>query len=215
MASHELKTPLTSLKAYLQIVSKKLNPLNDSFITNTLLKAGNQVNRMTDLIHGFLDLSKLESGKLQLKIKEFDINKLIEDTIAETSVISPGNIIIFKPNDPIIVNADIEKIGQVIGNYLSNAIKYSDKESIIKVISSKANGYAKVLVIDEGIGIKAKDQEKLFQRFYRVESDKMKNISGFGIGLYLASEIIQRHKGKIGVKSEDGRGSSFYFMLPV
>ncbi|WP_299590920.1 ATP-binding protein [Mucilaginibacter sp.] len=214
MASHELKTPLTSIKAYVQILAKKLSASNDDFVNNILLKTGNQVNKMTDLIHAFLDLSKLESGKLQLKITTFDINKVIEDTIAETSLLSASRKIEFVQKKELTVSADSEKISQVISNFLSNAFKYSDKGTPISVTSAQQNDSIRVSVTDKGIGIKPRDQEKLFQRFYRVESDKVKNISGFGIGLYLASEIIQRHKGTIGVESEEDMGATFYFTLP-
>jgi two-component system CheB/CheR fusion protein len=215
MASHELKTPLTSIKAYIQILAKRLASSGDGFVNSTLVKAGNQVNKMTDLIHAFLDLSRLESGKLQLKITDFDINKLVEETISETSLLSPGRAVYFKPKGELIVHADHEKIGQVISNFLSNALKYSDKETTITITAAKENDNIKVSVADKGIGIKTKDQEKLFQRFYRVEGDKMKNISGFGIGLYISREIIQRHKGAIGVESEEGKGATFYFTLPI
>ncbi len=215
MASHELKTPLTSIKAYIQVLSKKMSESNDGFINTALSKAGYQVNKMSDLIHGFLDLSKLESGKLQLKLQNFDINGLIKDTITDFCTLSPGYVINFNRRKVIIVKADKEKIEQVISNFLSNAVKYSDKGSKISIKSKKTGGSVCVSVTDEGIGIKAKDQEKLFQRFYRVESEKMKNISGFGIGLYLASEIVQRHKGKIWVESKEDEGSTFYFSLPL
>lgn len=214
MASHELKTPLTSIKAYIQILAKRLASSGDSFVNGTLVKAGNQVNKMTDLIHAFLDLSRLESGKLQLKLSDFDINKLIDEAIAESSLLTSGRTILFKPKGKLMVHADHEKIGQVISNFLSNALKYSDKDTTITVTAAKEKDKVKVSVIDEGIGIRPKDQEKLFQRFYRVECDKMKNISGFGIGLYISREIIQRHKGTIGVESEEGKGSTFTFALP-
>lgn len=214
MASHELKTPLTSLKAYIQMLSKRLASSKDSFVTNSLLKAGQQVNKMTDLIYGFIDLSKLEPGKLQLRLQDFELNKLIKDCIADSKQ-ATGRPVVFNAEETITVRADKEKIGQVIDNFLSNAIKYSNKGSAITIISKKLKNSVKVSVTDEGIGIKPKDQEKLFQRFYRVESAPMKNISGFGIGLYLANEIIQLHKGKIGVKSEEGTGSTFYFSLPL
>ncbi|HVW98759.1 MAG TPA: ATP-binding protein [Mucilaginibacter sp.] len=215
MASHELKTPLTSIKAYLQILAKKMSESEDNFLNVTLARAGNQVTKMTDLIHSFLDLSKIESGKLQLKITEFDISTLIEHTVADVMLLNPGRVVKYIPAGELIVKADVEKIGQVISNLVSNALKYSDKEDEIKIIAESTVDCVKVSVIDQGIGIRAKDQEKLFQRFYRVESEKMKNISGFGIGLYISSEIIQRHKGNIGVKSEEGRGATFYFTLPV
>jgi len=215
MASHELKTPLTSLKAYLQILLKKMEAGNDSFVINALSKADYQVDKMTNLIHSFLDISRLEPGKLQLKAKEFEINKLIEETITDIRHNTHSHLINFGELEKFFVNADKEKIGQVISNFLSNAIKYSDKGSIITVSSKRINDSVQVSVTDEGIGIRHRDQEKLFQRFFRVENDKMKTISGFGIGLYLASEIIQRHKGQIWVESEEGQGSTFYFSLPL
>jgi len=215
MASHELKTPLTSLKAYIQLLTKKLAGTDDAFISNALIKAGNQVNKMADLIYGFLDLSRLEPGKLQLKIQQFDMNKLIANVIAETNPVNYTHSIIFKPHGELNVNADRDKIGQVISNFLSNAIKYSPKESTVTLSAKIAGDNVLVAVADKGIGVKLKDQEKIFQRFYRAESDHIKTISGFGIGLYLASEIIQRHKGKIWVESEEDKGSTFYFSLPL
>ena len=215
MASHELKTPLTSLKAYIQLLIKRLAASEDSFVTSSLLKASYQVNKMTDLIYGFIDLSKLEPGKLQLSLQDFDPNELIKRCIADTNQTSPGHIITFEPLGEINVRADKEKISQVIGNFLSNAIKYSNKNCRITVSSKKLKNNLIISVTDEGIGIQEKDQEKLFQRFYRVENSRMKNISGFGIGLYLSSEIIQLHKGTIGVESGAGKGSTFYFSLPL
>ena len=114
-----------------------------------------------------------------------------------------------------MVHADRERIGQVINNFLSNAIKYSPKNSTINIIIKTCEKEIQVSVSDKGIGIKPKDQEKLFQRFYRVDNDEIKNITGFGIGLYLASEIIQRHKGKIWAISEENKGSTFSFSLPI
>ena len=215
MASHELKTPLTSLKAYIQLLEKKITREGDPFINNELVKAGNQVNKMADLVYGFLDLSRLESGKLQVKIQPFDINELITEIITETLLVSYHHQIVFNPGKTIIINADRERIGQVVSNFLSNAIKYSPKESTITVSSGVFDNNVQVSVSDTGIGIRYKDQEKLFQRFYRVENENIKTISGFGIGLYLASEIIQRHKGKIWVESKEGQGSTFSFSLPL
>jgi two-component system sensor histidine kinase VicK len=215
MASHELKTPLTSLKAYIQLLDAKLAGSADPFIHTALLKSGNQVNKMTALVHSFLDLSKLEPGKLQLKRQHFDINKLIEEAIAERLIITNTHVINFHPSEVPNVNADREKIGQVISNFISNAIKYSRKGSVVTLRNDVAGDNVCVSVTDDGIGIKLKDHEKIFHRFYRAEDDDMKNISGFGIGLYLSSEIIQSHKGKIWVKSNEGKGSTFYFSLPL
>jgi two-component system, OmpR family, sensor histidine kinase VicK len=215
MASHELKTPLTSLKAYLQLLENKLNGISDPFIKTAVVKCGTQVNKMTALIHSFLDISKLEPGKLQLKREIFDINKLISDTIAESRILSNTHVLIFDNPGEVCVDADREKTGQVISNFISNAIKYSAKGSEVFLYSQTVDNDIIVSVKDEGIGIRLKDQDKIFQRFYRAEDDDMRNVTGFGIGLYLSSEIIQRHKGKIWVKSEEGKGSTFYFSLPL
>ncbi|MGN6181296.1 MAG: PAS domain-containing sensor histidine kinase [Mucilaginibacter sp.] len=215
MASHELKTPLTSLKAYIQLLAQKLGKTNDPFISNALNRANNQANKMAALIYGFLDLSRLESGRLQVKLQTFDINKLIADMITEANMVNYNHQIVFKPLAYTPVNADIDRIGQVISNFLSNAIKYSPSGSTITVEVKTIDNDVQVSVADTGIGIKPKDQEKIFQRFYRVENEQIKIISGFGIGLYLASEIIQRHKGKIWVESYENEGSVFFFSLPL
>jgi len=214
MASHELKTPLTSIKSYIQVLSKKLAANNDAFVDNALSKANNQVNKMTDLIHGFLDLSKLESGKLQLKPELFDMNKLLGDSIAELLLSTYSHTIIFNDSNILNVTGDKEKLGQVIGNFLSNAVKYSAKGTKIMVNSTITDGFVIVAVTDEGVGIKLKDHKKVFHRFYRVDNEKIKNVSGFGIGLYLSAEIVQSHKGKIWVESTEGVGSTFYFSIP-
>jgi len=215
MASHELKTPLTSLKAYLQLMETKLSGTTDPFVKTAVVKSGNQVNKMTALIHGFLDLSRLEPGKLKLIRTTFDINSLIEEVLNESRILSNSHSIRFESSYEVNINADRAKIGQVISNLVNNAIKYSKKGSYVILQCEVGDENVVVSVTDEGIGIKPKDQEKIFQRFYRAEEDEQRNISGFGIGLYLSSEIIQRHKGKIWVKSVEGEGSTFYFSLPV
>lgn len=215
MASHELKTPLTSLKAYIQLLEIKLASSKDAIVVTALGKALNQVNKMAALIHGFLDLSRIEPGKLQLKKQPFDINQLVAECIADSRTISATHHLKFNCSEQIQVNADRQKISQVLNNFISNAIKYSPKGSSVTIQCTVADGCAEISVKDEGIGIKPKDQEKVFQRFYRADNDDMRHVAGFGIGLYLSSEIIQRHKGKIWVKSEEDKGSTFYFSLPL
>lgn len=215
MASHELKTPLTSLKAYIQLLLANVTRNGDSFLLNALQKSENQINKMTKLIYGFLDMSKLESGKLMLEPQEFDLNNLIQEVVADNRPIAQSHTISFNEGPPVLLTADREKIGQVINNFISNAIKYSPKQTDVKVVVEKSRGQLKVSVIDEGIGIKLKDQQNIFQRFYRVEDESTKGFSGFGIGLYLSAEIIELHKGKIGVQSEEGQGAEFYFVLPA
>ncbi|MDB5285091.1 MAG: hypothetical protein JWR05_40 [Mucilaginibacter sp.] len=215
MASHELKTPLTSLKAYIQLLLLNARRIGDSFLVNALEKSDSQISKMTKLIHGFLDMSKLESGKLTLNKEVFDLTKLIEEIIGDSRPISQGHDIVFENRSVIKVNADREKIGQVISNFISNAIKYSPKSTSVVVELTSTDNSVKIAVKDNGIGIKEIDQQNIFQRFYRVENESTKGFSGFGIGLYLSAEIINLHSGKIGVYSKEGKGSTFYFTLPI
>ncbi|MDB5063520.1 MAG: hypothetical protein JWP67_3363 [Mucilaginibacter sp.] len=215
MASHELKTPLTSLKAYIQLLLLNARRTGDSFLVNALEKSDSQISKMTKLIHGFLDMSKLESGKLTLNMEVFDITKLIEEIIGDSRPISQGHDIVFENRSVINVNADREKIGQVISNFISNAIKYSPKNTSVVVELTTTDDSVKIAVKDNGIGIKQTDQQNIFQRFYRVQNESTKGFSGFGIGLYLSAEIINLHSGKIGVYSEAGKGSTFFFTLPI
>ncbi|TSD63475.1 PAS domain S-box protein [Inquilinus sp. KBS0705] len=215
MASHELKTPLTSLKAYIQLLIANAKRSGDSFLLNALEKSENQINKMTRLIYGFLDLSKLESGKLQLNPEIFDLNQLIEEMVADSLPIAQGHGIVFNPAEAINVTADREKIGQVLSNFINNAIKYSPKGTDVTIECKLTGKMVKINVTDKGIGIKLKDQQNIFQRFYRVEDESTKGFSGFGIGLYLSAEIIALHNGKIGVDSTEGQGASFYFSLPL
>ncbi|MBD1392711.1 PAS domain-containing sensor histidine kinase [Mucilaginibacter glaciei] len=215
MASHELKTPLTSLKAYIQLLLVNAKRSGDSFVVNALEKSESQVNKMTNLIYGFLDLAKLESAKLTLKAEVFDLAALVEEVVSDARPISQGHCILFDNTAALSITADREKIGQVISNFINNAVKYSPKNTdvIVTLISDK--NIVKVEVTDNGIGIKESDQQNIFQRFYRVEDESTKGFSGFGIGLYLSAEIIALHQGKIGVVSKGGGGSTFYFTLPV
>lgn len=215
MASHELKTPLTSLKAYIQLLMMKARKRGDEFLMESLQKSENQVNKMTSLIYGFLDLSKIEAGKLKLNLSQFDINTVIDEVITESSPIAPNHTIVFDKGEPLKVKADAEKINQVLVNLISNAVKYSPKHSTIKVAAIKQGTLVKVMVSDKGIGVDVKHQQHIFERFYRVDNPETKGFSGFGIGLYLSAEIIKLHKGVIGVESEENKGSVFYFILPL
>ncbi|MEZ2336172.1 sensor histidine kinase [Mucilaginibacter sp. RCC_168] len=215
MASHELKTPLTSLKAYTQLLVSKAKKADDDFFINALEKSEKQINKMNRLIHGFLDMSKIESGKLQLNTQTFDMNELLTEIAADKMLIAPDHVLSFENRQTVQITADREKIAQVIGNFISNAVKYSPKGSAITVEVKKLTEHLRVSVKDEGIGLKAKDQQNVFQRFYRVEDESTRGLSGFGIGLYLSAEIIRLHHGKIAVESEDGKGAEFYFLLPL
>lgn len=215
MVSHELKTPLTSLNGYLQMLYGKAIKGEDSFTAGVLNKAVNQVRKMTTMINGFLNVSRLESGKIQIDKQRFDMANLLKEIEAETTAMISSHHIVFEPVVPTFVFADRDKIGHVIHNFISNAVKYSSQGSVINVACVATNGQARVCVEDRGIGIKSEDTTSIFDRYYRVNNKQTQTISGFGIGLYLCSEIISRHEGRIWVESEFGKGSTFYFSLNV
>lgn len=215
MVSHELKTPLTSLSAIVQVANLKLKNSEDKFLIGAIEKAGQQVKRMTNMINGFLNISRLESGKIHIDKQPLDIGELIADMISEASLTANTDLIRFDRCPPITVTADRDKIGSVISNLLSNAIKYSPKGAPIEISCAAGDGQVTVSVKDEGLGIRAQDLDKIFDRYYRVEADHTRHIAGFGIGLYLSSEIIERHGGKIWAESEPGKGSIFHFRLPL
>jgi PAS domain S-box-containing protein len=215
MVSHELKTPLTSLTALIQTANLKLRNSDDSFLAGAMDKANNQTRKMATMINGFLNISRLESSQIQIDRNDFDLEDLLEQTVNDTELMMSSHRITFERCDPVIINADRDKIGSVISNLLSNAVKYSPKGTHIEIRCEIIGNVAQVSVHDEGLGIREADQPKLFDRFYRVEGDQTRHISGFGIGLYLSAEIIKRHDGRIWVESQPGNGSTFYFTLPL
>jgi len=213
MVSHELKTPLTSISAYVQLMQSR--SLTDLFVVNTLDKVQKQIRKMSTMITSFLNVSRLESGEIHLSLSHFDLDKLICDIVEDLRLIHPTNQINFEEREPKLIYADKDKIGSVVSNLIGNAVKYSDLGSTIYVQSEALENEVHVSVTDNGIGIEAHDLEKLFDRFYRVENQQTKTISGFGIGLYLSAEIINLHRGKIWAESNYGAGSTFHFSLPV
>jgi len=215
MVSHELKTPLTSLTAIVQVANSKLKNSEDKFLAGAMEKANIQVKKMSNMINGFLNISRLESGKILIEKQKFEIDELIREIIDDAQVTTVSHTITLTACSPIEIDADRDKIGSVISNLLTNAIKYSPRNQGITVTCTKTDDVLQVSVKDEGMGIKEQDLDKLFDRYYRVESKNTTHISGFGIGLYLSAEIIQRHNGKIWAESETGVGSTFYFTLPL
>ncbi len=217
IVSHELKTPLTTLKAYLQMLHSKTseNNLNDSFIRVALKKSLSQIDKMNLLVKGFLDVSRLENSTMHLEKTSFDLNELLNNQMDDMLLLSQSHRIEIKHQCNITVEADRDKIAQVLGNLLSNAMKYSPVNSVISIQCEEKDGMAVVSITDKGIGIKPDDLKKIFDRFYRVENEQTKTIAGFGIGLYLCSEIISRHRGNIWATSGSEQGSTFFFSLPL
>jgi two-component system sensor histidine kinase VicK len=215
MVSHELKTPLTSLTGYIQLLQKITASNTDNFMVTALQRADNQVKKMSTMINGFLNLSRLESGKIQLERIDFELDGLVSEIISEMKITVSNYLITLTPCSPILIHADRDKIASVITNLLSNAVKYSPNNKNIEVVCSLKKGMAEVLVVDHGMGIEAENLPYLFDRFYRVEGTLNNTISGFGIGLYLSAEIIERHGGRIWAESILGEGSAIGFSLPL
>lgn len=215
VASHELKTPITSIKAYTQLLASTYQKTDDAFLKNALAKVENQVNKMGKLVGDFLNLSKIETDKVVLQKELLSLPELVAEAVADIQLVAPGYAIsMHASGDPLLVNADREKIMQVLTNMLNNAVKYSPDEKDVMVHIFREGNDAVVTIEDRGIGIKPAEYEKIFERFYRADPNNIR-VSGFGIGLYISAEIIRRHDGQIGVKGNKEKGSCFYFRLPV
>ena len=211
MASHELKTPLTIIKANLDIMLLKMQQDGDSCFVHKTLK---HVDKLNKLINDLLDISKIQAGKLELKLADFDINALLKEMVHDIQLTTPIRIIFNDTGNKIWAYGDKDRIGLVVNNLLINAIKYAPNSQEIKVDAVKSDDAVTVSVEDKGIGIPPQDLSNIFLRFYRV-SGVSATFSGSGIGLYIASEIISRHGGRIWAKSKLNKGSTFYFSIPA
>jgi two-component system sensor histidine kinase/response regulator len=212
IASHELKTPLASLKAYVQLMERSLDKDDKvrAYVDRTLV----QINKLNNLIVDLLDTSRIENGKLKLNESLFNFGKLIKDSVEMISQTYPDYEIRILGGSDVLLLGDELRLEQVILNYLTNAIKYSPDAKMIEIECSTENGNLVVAVRDFGIGIPKQNQAEVFQKFYRVE-ETARRFQGLGIGLYICFEIIRRHRGKCWLESEPGKGSTFYFSLPV
>lgn len=219
MVSHELKTPVTSIKGYVQlllsILDKQENPqLLSVPLKPSLERIDHQIVRLTRLISEMLDLSRIEENKLELQREQFSINDLVVQTVQDINYTNTQHKIEIIHEHYGEVYADKDRIGQVLINFITNAIKYSPESQYIQLTIRKAKqGGVSVIVKDRGIGIAKENHKKIFRRFYRIGVESQETYAGFGIGLYLANEIIERHNGFIEVKSKIGEGSEFSFTL--
>ncbi len=217
MVSHELRTPLAAIKTGINIILDELAGTINNEQRDFLNISRNNVDRLVRLINGILDFQKLESGKMQLKKTQNDINEIVNEvyiamrSIAERKCLK---ITIELENNLPQINMDRDGIAQVISNLISNAVKFTEKGEV-KIITKKTADSVCVEVSDTGIGIKEDNIAKLFSAFMRLQEDKYKTIDGTGLGLVISKEIVEKHGGKIWVESEYGKGSSFYFTLPL
>ncbi len=215
IVSHELKTPLTSIKAFAQLLEKDLKQNKNEKGAFFLSKMTNQMERLTQLMASFVNVYKIQNGKLALHKKDFKIDELIDSTVLDFQYTNKSHKVDYIDKSDISIHADKERVAQVLINLISNAIKYSPQAKKIIVSSIKDNNKVVISIQDFGLGIPKEEQNKIFDRFFRVKGKKEKGISGLGLGLYISNEIVTQHKGKLWVESTEGKGSTFYVSLPT
>jgi signal transduction histidine kinase len=215
MASHELKTPLTSVQAYTELLHMKFAELGNPEALRYLAKMATQIDKLSRLIADLLDLSKMQVGKVAFAEEVVDVEALIREVVENLQYTAARHQISIEGTAQREIVGDKERLGQVLINLITNAVKYSPSADRIIVHLTPTQETLTVSIQDFGIGIPKAHQEKVFERFYRVSSDRDRTYPGLGIGLYLAHQIIERHGGKMWVESVEGQGSTFSFSLPL
>lgn len=219
MVSHELKTPITSIKGYVQLMLRMLKeeqepPSQVMPLRPSLLRIDKLVGQLTELISEILDLSRIEESKLVLHKELFSMNEMVDETVQDIQFTVQGHTIEVEQEYSCAVYGDRNRIKQVIINFINNAVKYSPANKDVKVrVHAAGKDHVSVSVKDKGIGIAEQEQKKIFERFYQTFEKSRQNYPGFGIGLYIVNEIIRRHDGVITVDSKKGEGSTFTFTL--
>ncbi|MEO6890758.1 MAG: PAS domain S-box protein [Ktedonobacteraceae bacterium] len=215
MASHELKTPVTSIKGFTQVLQRRLNERNDEQVRRFLARMDKQLNKLTQLINDLLDISRMETGKLFFREEPFELDEVLHEVLESLQEIAQDHQLSLEGNTQAQVFGDKDRIEQVLINLLTNAIKYSPQANKVVIRTSIADGRVVVSIQDFGIGIAEVHQQHIFERFYQVSDPMEKTFPGLGIGLYISNEIIRRHHGKIWVESHKGEGATFSFSLPL
>lgn len=213
VASHELRTPLTSLKAYGDILEDRFGKSDFNGSLELIKRLNRQIDRLKDLVNELLDTTRVAEGRLVLQKEMFDLNDLVTESMDAFGQLSNNHNVIFQAGKIRTVCADRTRMEEVVNNLVSNAIKYSPDGGNVFVGTSEVNGGVKVSVADEGVGIPKESLNKVFDRFFRVTSNSHGS-DGLGLGLYITAGIIRSHGGEIGVQSEPGKGTVFYFTLP-
>jgi len=215
MVVHELKTPLTSVKGYAQLLRRRCSRAGDEQTGQLAARIDTQITRLTALVNDFLDVTRVSEGKLQFIEDYFSFDDLVEETVQELQVINEHQTIAYKGKANQQVWGDRTRIGQVITNLLTNAMKYAPAAESILVITRSDTANVTLCVQDFGPGIPKELQMKIFDPFYRVENNQQRGVAGLGLGLHIAMEIITRQNGHIWVESEEGQGATFCFTLPL
>lgn len=217
MASHELKTPVTSLKGFTNVLQRRLAKQGDEQGLHYLARMDAQLDKLTGLISDLLDLSRMQSGTLALRAEAFNLDELVEEMVENVQAGTTTHRLFLEGSTGAQVFGDQERLAQVYINLLTNAIKYSPRADTVHVRLWRDDQaqQAVVSVQDFGIGIDQNYHQRIFERFYQVTDPQEKTYPGLGIGLYIASEIVALHHGRIWVESSKGHGSTFYVALPL
>ena len=213
IASHELKTPLTSLKASLQLLDKIKDNPPPGMLPRLILQSRKSMEKMSTLVDDLLNVKRLQEGQLALNKTNFVVSELI-NTICNPIAIGGKHRINILGDKSLKIYADEHRIDQVITNFVSNATKYAPESEMITISIERLERAVRISVTDKGPGIAADKLPHIFKRYFRVDHSSEK-YSGLGLGLYISSEIIDRHHGQIGVESEPGNGCTFWFTLPL
>jgi len=219
IASHEFRTPLTTVKANLQLARRRMLTMRDEFAVLPLLdRATVSTGRLERLADDLLDMSRIKADTLVIRRVAFELGGLVRDCVSEQQEYHPARVIALSlPTVPAPVFADPDRIRQVITNYLGNAFKFSTEEKPVSVALAMAGEQARVGVRDEGPGIPASEHQRIWERYHRAPAVERKTGSdvGLGLGLYISKTIISQHGGQVGVLSEVGQGAEFFFILPL
>ncbi|TDQ80017.1 PAS domain S-box protein [Sphingobacterium yanglingense] len=215
MVSHEIKTPLTSILLYVQVLLKSFKAEENDNALNIGIKIEALTKKIIMMVKDYLSLSRVAEGKIDIYKEEFELSSFLQEIVVDTKFLTNKHDISIDGCDAIWVFADKSKLEQVFVNLLNNAIKYSPAGGDIVIECRSNTDKVTISIIDQGIGIREEDQKKLFKRFYRINRENTSTISGFGIGLYLVAEILKNHGSSIHVISHEGCGARFYFDLEL
>jgi PAS domain S-box-containing protein len=215
MAGHELKTPLTSLKGFVQLLARQLKRLELPNQIAILNRMDNQIDTMTALVNELMDVSQLQAEKLEYTWKMVDIDRLLKKVCAAVQQTSNHHTIVVHGSIGTRIRGDQARLEQVFTHLLTNAVKYSPQATRVDVTPGIQGDYALIQIRDYGIGIPAEERERVFGRFYRADTAWSRAISGMGMGLYIARSIVEKHGGTISVASKVGEGSTFSVELPL
>lgn len=215
LASHELKTPVTSLKMFAQVLASRFKKEGDFASAKYMESMDTQINKLTEIVNGLLDVSRVHQGKLMYKKEPFAIDELVHQTIESVQLVTNSHTLEVNGNSKRMVIGDKDRIEQVLTNLINNAVKYSPKANKVVIELKNQNGNVLVSVTDFGMGIPKRDETRIFDRFFQVDTPIVKTYPGLGLGLYISKEIVARHGGKLWVESMEGKGSTFYILLPT